>query len=60
MLQREQCFSVQPFLAFLGLRELLDTAFLLESAPFCFVFARGLVIELNISLNVLQDHGFFY
>ncbi len=25
-------------------------------SPFCFVFARGLVIELDVALNVLQDH----
>ncbi len=25
-------------------------------SPFHFVFARGLVIKLNIALNVLQDH----
>ncbi len=54
-LQGEQCSSVQPFLAFLGLHELLDSAFLLESAPFALSLLGGLVIELNIALDVLQD-----
>ncbi len=56
-LQREHYFSFQPFLALIGIHALMETIFILESAPFTFhlVFARGLIIKLNIAFNVLQD-----
>ena len=49
-MQREQCFSVQPFLAFLGLRESLDSTFLLESAPFALSLLGGLALSLRLLL----------